>query len=734
MPEGSALNIPSSPIAAVGTICLLVAFVLAAYATAVGVLGSSRGNRRLIQSSMYGLWAFTGLMMVASALMIYAFLTHDYSIKYVAHYSDSTMPVWYKLTAYWGGLDGSMMFWVAVLSGFGAVAVYMNRDRHRDMMGYVVATLLIVSMFFLAVIIYAKNPFATFLTEAPPDGRGLNPLLQNYWMVIHPPSLYVGFVAATVPFAFCIGALASGRLDDNWIYSIRVWLMICWFFLSLGLILGGRWAYEELGWGGYWAWDPVENAGLLPWFTATAVLHSIIIQEQRATMKVWNVVLIIFTFFLTIWGTFMTRTGIVQSVHAFGEDKQLALLFILFMAAIFIIGFGMLFHRLPMLQSRGKFDSFMSREVAFLVNNWMLLGCTVFVLFATMFPTLSEAFKGQRITVGPPFFNRFMVPTGIVLVFLAGAAPLLAWRRTATDRLLHQFAFPAIVGLLVPIALAIFVPRSRAESAIFTKGFTMPIALVNFGVVAFTLAACLQEFWKGLRVRRKQTGGDPLSSLVGLVLAKRRRYGGYVIHMGIAVMFIGFAGKAYDLEKDFTFARPGEKSAQPIRGYEFSYTDFTKEDHGTYVEWMAHVEVSFRGEHLGTVTPAKREYPKSMDEQLTTEPDMLLHGMDDVYLALLGFDERAKIANFRLFINPLINWVWAGFVLLMIGTAICLVPEAAVQRTKKAPTTRAGKAADVAVVLLFVLGSAFATVRAAQADVSVPRPVLEQPVGDGDGR
>ncbi len=423
MPIDSAFQIPHSPVGWMGTIVLWVSFAVAGYSAAAGIVGNVRRRPRIVTSAVYTLYAFGALMVLASALIVYAFVTHDYSIKYISRYSDTTMPIWYKLTAYWGGLDGSMLFWVFVLSVFAMIAVRMNFRRHRDTIGYVVATIMIVQIFFLSILIYAKNPFATFLTEAPVDGEGLNPLLQNYWMVIHPPSLYVGFVSATIPFAFGIAALASGRLDDTWLHSVRSWTLVCFFFLSLGLVLGGRWAYEELGWGGYWAWDPVENAGLLPWFTATAFLHSVLIQEQRSMMKTWNLVLVILTFLLTIFGTFMTRAGIVQSVHAFGEDKQLALMFILFMVAIVVISLGLVIYRMPKMRSAARFESFASREFAFLLNNWILLGCAFFVLFATMFPTISEWMNGERITVGPEFFNKWMTPFGLTLLFFGRSGP-----------------------------------------------------------------------------------------------------------------------------------------------------------------------------------------------------------------------------------------------------------------------------------------------------------------------
>src|ERR671937_350242 len=415
---------------ALGSFLLLAAFVVGSYAAVASVVGARRRSRRLIESGIGAFYLVAALMSVASAVIVNAFLTNDYSIKYVAHYSDSVQPLFYKITSYWGGLDGSIMFWVFLLSIFGTLAVYVNRERHRELIPYVVATISVVQMFFLYLMVVHKNPFTTFLTTVPPEGEGLNPLLQNYWMAIHPPSLYTGFVGMTIPFAFCIAALVTGHLDDSWLRAVRRWTMFAWLFLTFGLTLGMIWAYEVLGWGGYWAWDPVENAGLLPWFTATAFLHSVMVQERRSMLRVWNVTLVIVTFFLTIFGTFMTRSGVVQSVHAFGEDKQLAWMFTVFMVGILTFSFAMVIYRLPLLRSRHTLDSWVSREAAFLANNWILLFSAFFVLFATMFPTLSEAVTGERLTVGPPFFNKWMLPIGLVLLFLTGYGPLTAWRKS----------------------------------------------------------------------------------------------------------------------------------------------------------------------------------------------------------------------------------------------------------------------------------------------------------------
>src|SRR4051812_9598753 len=386
-------------IATLGDAGLLLSLVVSAYAVGASVAGARRGSKRLVNSGIYGAYSATALVAFSSAVLWFAILSNDYSIKYVQRHSDASMPWFYKLTAFWGGLDGSIMWWVLLLALFASVAIYVNRDRHRELIPYVTAVLFTVVGFFLFLIIYEKRPFDIFLTEAPKMGKGMNPLLQNPYMATHPPSLYLGFVSATVPFAFGMAALITGNLDDSWIQSCRRWTLVSWYFLSQGLILGALWAYEELGWGGYWAWDPVENAGFLPWLTSTAFLHSIMVQERRGMLKVWNVCLVITTFLLTMVGTFMTRSGIVQSVHAFGQDTTLAYIFISFIGFVAIFAFGYVIYRLPLLRSRNELDSWLSREFAFLLNNWILLGCAFFVLIATLFPTISEWFSGERITV-----------------------------------------------------------------------------------------------------------------------------------------------------------------------------------------------------------------------------------------------------------------------------------------------------------------------------------------------
>src|SRR4051812_32702409 len=490
--------------ATLGTFLLLASFVVASYALSSSVVGARWRSRRLVESGVGAFYLVSALMTVASVIIVHAFVTGNFTIKYVQRYSENAQPLAYKFASYWGGLDGSIMFWVFLLSVFGTVAVATNRERHRELIPWVVAVVSATEMFFLFLMVIHNNPFSTFLAQAPADGKGLNPLLQNFYMAIHPPSLYTGFVAMTIPYAFGMAALITGHLDDSWLRAVRQWTMVGWLFLTFGLTLGMLWAYEELGWGGFWGWDPVENAGLLPWFTATAFLHSVMVQERRGMLRVWNVTLVIVTFFLTIFGTFMTRSGVVQSVHAFGEDRELAWMFTVFMVVILTFSFGLVIRRLPLLRSRHALDSWVSREAAFLANNWILLFSAFFVLFATMFPTLSEALRGRRLTVGPPFFNKWMLPIGLILLLLTGVGPLLAWRKATISNLAQQFLWPASAAVVTGIVL-------------YVLGIRVWASTTCFGLCAFVAGTITQEFIRGGNVRRRNTGTDLFTAIIGLV-------------------------------------------------------------------------------------------------------------------------------------------------------------------------------------------------------------------------
>jgi cytochrome c-type biogenesis protein CcmF len=647
-------------VAALGSFILLATFVVASYAIAASVAGGRRRSQPLIDSGIGAFYLTAALMSVASAIIIHAFVTGNYAIRYVQRYSDAAQPLAYKITSYWGGLDGSILFWVFLLSVFGAIAVAVNRERHRELIPWVVAVIAAVEMFFIFIMVVHNNPFSTFVAATPADGKGLNPLLQNFYMAIHPPSLYVGLVAMTIPYAFGMAALITGHLDDAWLRAVRRWTMIGWLFLSFGLTLGMLWAYEELGWGGFWAWDPVENAGLLPWLTATAFLHSVMVQERRGMLRVWNVTLVIVTFFLTIFGTFMTRSGVVQSVHAFGEDKWLAGLFTGFMIVILVFSFAMVIYRLPLLKSRHELDSWMSREAAFLANNWILLFSAFFVLFATMFPTLSEAVNGQRLTVGAPFFNTWMRPIGLALLILTGTAPLLAWRKSSVSNLMQSLTWPAAGGMVT-------------TAAVVGVGIRPWSSVICFGLCAFVGVTILQEFVRGAAVRRETTGSDFFTAMVGLVARSRRRYGGYLVHLGIVLMFLGFAGQGYKLDENFKMSpgQTGNIGRFTIRQDALTVTTDEQKQMIT-----GHVTLLDGGKEIAQLQPARWFFAKHED-QPTSEVAMRRGLGEDVYVVLAGYEVETQNATYAVTVNPLVNWIWLGFGLLAFGTGIALLPERA---------------------------------------------------------
>jgi cytochrome c-type biogenesis protein CcmF len=598
------------------------------------------------------------------------------------------------------------MFWVFLLSIFGSVAVAVNRERHRELIPYVVAIISIVEAFFLFLMVIHRNPFDTYLTQAPAEGRGLNPLLQNPYMVIHPPSLYTGFVGMTIPYAFGMAALITGYLDDAWLRAVRRWTMVSWLFLTFGLTLGMIWAYEELGWGGYWGWDPVENAGLLPWFTATAFLHSVIVQERRSMLRVWNVTLVIVTFMLTIFGTFMTRSGVVQSVHAFGEDRQLAYMFTGFMVAIATVSFGFVIYRLPLLRSRHELDSWASREAAFLVNNWILLFAAIFVLFATMFPTISEALTGQRLTVGPPFFNKWMAPIGLILLLLTGIAPLLAWRKTTLLNFRDEFFWPTLVMV-------------AGTGALVALGVHVWSSGICFAFCIFVTASIVQEFWRGAVVRREGTGTDLFTALVGLVGRNKRRYGGYIVHLGIVLAFLGFAGDGFKREEQ-VLLRPGQQSTVGRFTVRHNSVDVT--DDGQKQMITGYVTLLEDGREVDRMYPAKWFY-RHHEEEPTTEVAIRRGFAQDVYIVMPAFDPKDQSASYHIVINPLVDWIWFGFAVIAIGTGIALLPERAYSFAVANLPTEIATNTTTVLVLLAVLGTA-ANARAQHVESATTVPVI----------
>jgi cytochrome c-type biogenesis protein CcmF len=692
-----------------GSFLLLASFVMCAYAIAASVAGARRRSLKLIESGTGAFYLVTALMTVASGVIVHAFVTNNYAIKYVQRYSDSAQPLAYKIASYWGGLDGSIMFWVFLLGVFGAVAVYTNRERHRELIPYVVAVISAVQMFFIFLMVVHNNPFSTFVSQVPTEGKGLNPLLQNFYMAIHPPSLYTGFVAMTIPFAFGMAALITGYLDDSWLRAVRRWTMVGWLFLSFGLTLGMLWAYEELGWGGFWGWDPVENAGLLPWFTATAFLHSVMVQERRGMLRVWNVTLVIVTFFLTIFGTFMTRSGVVQSVHAFGEDRELAWMFTVFMIAIVTFSFGFVIYRLPLLRSRHALDSWMSREAAFLANNWILLFSAFFVLFATMFPTLSEVLRGRRLTVGPPFFNKWMLPIGLILLLLTGVGPLLAWRKSTLKNLVEQFLWPSLAAVVTGVALYALGVR------VWTSGLC-------FALCGFVTTTVVQELVRGAQVRKGATGTDIITAMIGLVARSRRRYGGYIVHVGIMLMFLGFAGQGFHREEQILLKVGQQTTVGPftIRHDALRVTTDAQKQMVT-----ADVAVFENGKEIDRMRPARWFFAKHEDEP-TTEVAIRRAVSEDLYLVLGSYNVSTQEATYKIVINPLVNWIWFGFAVMALGTGLALLPESAFAFAgAKIP---AG-AATTSLLLLFVLlpwPARAQHVENPQAVIVVPKSQLEK--------
>ncbi|HYT66454.1 MAG TPA: cytochrome c-type biogenesis CcmF C-terminal domain-containing protein [Vicinamibacterales bacterium] len=691
---------------ALGSFVLLATFVVASYALAACVAGGRRRSRALIESGVGAFYMTAALMTVASGILVHAFVTGNYAIKYVQRYSDSAMPLAYKITSYWGGLDGSIMFWVFLLSIFGTIAVSTNRERHRELIPWVVAIISATEMFFIFIMVVHNNPFDTFVAGGPADGKGLSPLLQNFYMAIHPPSLYTGFVAMTIPYAFGMAALITGHLDDAWLRAVRRWTMIGWLFLTFGLTLGMLWAYEELGWGGFWGWDPVENAGLLPWFTATAFLHSVMVQERRGMLRVWNVTLVITTFFLTIFGTFMTRSGVVASVHAFGEDRWLASLFTTFMILIVTFSFGWVIYRLPLLKSRHELDSWASREAAFLANNWILLFSAFFILFATMFPTLSEAVRGQRLTVGPPFFNTWMRPIGLALLVLTGIAPLLAWRKSTLSNLVHQFTWPVAATMVT-------------GAAVYALGIKVWSSGICFALCAFVGATILQEFIRGAQVRQGASGADILTALIGLVSRQRRRYGGYIVHVGITLMFLGFAGQGYKLEENMKL-NPGQTGS--VGGFTIRHDSISVTSDEQKQMITGHVTVTRGGKMIAEMTPARWFFAKHED-QPTTEVAIRRAPGEDVYIVLAAYEMETQNATYAVTINPLVNWIWFGFGILAFGTGIALLPERALALAGvKVPE---GAATTTLLILMLLLPMT------ARAQTVIPRDQLRKQL-EGD--
>jgi cytochrome c-type biogenesis protein CcmF len=590
-----------------------------------------------------------------------AFVSDDYTNQYVWQHSNMGMSDLYKLTAIWGGMDGSMLLWGAILTAnVGLVAFFYKKNP--GLMSWVLTTLLTSQLFFLTVIVLLTNPFRFLQTDIiPPDGNGLNPLLQNPYMAIHPPTLYLGFTTLAVPYAFCMGALLSGQLSSEWITMTRRWTLIAWGFLTAGIVLGGHWAYLELGWGGFWAWDPVENASFFPWLTGTAFLHSVMIQQRKGMLKIWNVWLVVLTYALTVFGTFLTRSGVVQSVHAFAK-QDVGWVFLVYLGFVLLVALALTLYRRVALRAERRIESILSREAAFLLNNLVLLSICFATVWGVLFPVLSEAVTGEKQAVGIPFFNAVNIPLFLILIFLMAVGPLIAWRRASFDSLKRIFLVPFLFSLAAGVLLVF--------AGIESFKATLAYSLSWFAVLTVTF-----EFYRGYRRQKTDAAGNssPVARASYLVKRHRTRYAGYLVHIGVAVMAISItASMAHKVEQEFVLA-PGERFE--IGPFALQLDTLGEYETGNYGALAATVSVFDRngGALRHTLKPELRQYFRNQES--TSEVALMMGALQDIYLVLAGTDNTGERAAFKVFLNPLQVWLWIGALIVLLGTAIALLPE-----------------------------------------------------------
>jgi cytochrome c-type biogenesis protein CcmF len=714
-------------VAGTGSACLLVALLTALYAAVASVYGARSGNRAAVVSGRRAIYCVAALLIAATVILQSAFLRSDFSYKLVADGSSTDTPTFYKFTAMWATQDGSLLLWALLMSVFSSAVLFLTRRSLRDIAPYATAVLAIVAGFFLLLMLGWENPFTT-LANPPAEGAGLNPLLRHPAMMIHPPMLYTGYVGFSIPFAFAIGALIVRHTGADWIRATRKFALIAWTFLGAGIMLGALWSYSELGWGGYWAWDPVENASLMPWLTGTAFIHSIMVQEKRGMLRVWNVSLIVATFVLALMGTFLVRSGILDSIHAFGAStigKQ----FLIFIAAVLLGSTVLVMSRLDDLRSKARLDSLMSREAFFLVNNLVLVGLCVVIFWGTFFPLISEAISGEEASVGPPWFNRVTTPLALLLVALAAIGPVLPWRRVSPRGVVRAFRVPVAVTLLT---LAVLLA--------FTNAADSPLSLVMFCLVALVLTVVAQEFWKGAAARRVISGDAWPRALAQLVARNRRRYGGYLVHVGIAVLLLGVAASSAFQDQRDVRADPGDTFR--AGGYEVTYERATASlgsdsaGTGAPISFGA-VLTARRGDEAHTLRPERNFYPSQdpatgaigrfFEGEATSEVDVRWGLRRDLWAAIRpdigelepaireanerfggsGDEVQALViaaiveryrndpppASLRVIDSPLVSWIWIGGMIVLLGALVAIwpSPETRLRRVTSIYAARLGK-------------------------------------------
>ena len=643
----------------IGALSVLLAFCLTVFAVIAAVAGKYARRPFLIVSAERAVYATWALLTLASAVLVTSLISGDYRLAYVASHSNRAMPGLYKFTAWWGGQEGSLLFWSWLLSTYSAVVVFTNRRKFREMMPIVVAIMMTTLAFFVGMITFVASPFQVFMAGKGiidvGDGNGLSPLLQWWTMAIHPPFLYLGYVGFTVPFAFAMASLVTHQPGEAWIHTTRRWAIVSWLFQSTGILLGMGWAYTVLGWGGYWGWDPVENAALMPWITATAFLHSVMMQEKKGMMKIWNMVLVSATFLLSILGTTLTRTGLVASVHAFAQSpvKPYFTTFVLSGTGLVIFA---IVKNLGYLKSEVKLESVISRESSFLFNNVILLASCFAILWGTLFPVVMEALTGEKETIDAPYYNRVNIPIALFLILLTGVGPLIAWRKSSLNSLKRAFLIPSIVGVVVAVVLAL-------------TGIRQIAPLVSFGFCAFVLASIAGEFWKGSRaIEAKEHLSLPRAAFE-LTWRNTRRYGGYLVHVGIVIMFIGFTGSAFNQHEVRTLSL---NQSLRFGHYDLRLLSVNDGDNGNYEFTHAVLDVSRNGQTITQLNPEIRLYKSS--QQQSSIIGIRRHLDEDLYVNFSGITPDSSKAIFQMYIFPLVSWIWIGYYALLFGTIICLIP------------------------------------------------------------
>jgi cytochrome c-type biogenesis protein CcmF len=641
----------------IGLDAITIALAVSLFGIVAAVWGARRRDQTIIRTAYAAVYTAFGLLTISTAAMVYALVTHDFSVGYVAMVGSRATPLLYTVISLWGALEGSILFWAWVLALYGAAVVYLNRKREGTMIPYAAAVMLAVSVFFYILLRGPANPFGE-VNPVPLDGPGPNPLLQNHpLMAVHPPLLYLGFVGLTVPFAFAVGAALSGELHKaDWLRLTRRWTLISWAFLTAAIIAGMWWSYEVLGWGGYWAWDPVENASFMPWLTATAFLHSSILQERRGMLKLWNLNLVVATFALTILGTFLTRSGVLSSVHAF-TTGTIGYYFLAFIGVVVVFALALVAGQTEKLRAPGRLDSLLSRDMMILLNNLFFTAFTFTVLLGTLYPLVAEAMRGVKVSVGAPFFNMMTLPLCVALLFLMGVGPALPWREATPEQAKRKLLPPTIAAVLVAIVSV-------------ALGTRAPFAVLAFAFGAFALVANVGEYLIATRARQRARGGNAIGSLFDVVRSNNRRYGGYLAHIGMVITAVAIAASsAFRTEYDAT-VRTGETMQAGAFTLRLDRMWTRDEPRRTVV--AADLTVLRGGREVGRLTP-RTNYYFTQTEPVPT-PGVRSRPAGDLYVNLMAFSGDGSHATLRVITEPLVPWIWAGGGVICLGAVIGLIP------------------------------------------------------------